>query len=210
MFGVNERMNPEVGDALSIMNDPTEREPVAGRIRSGENLSELWNHHFAGVIMKDSVGDFVTLDNAADETHEKFNAQWILEMYGTRVEAQTFHGALKAGSHGPGIRASPLTMAFTAGQAPNPVVEFPANNSVITSKTYTINVDPRGATNNVRVKIDGGDWQQTRRAVGRYWYDWSGYDEGPHTIEVEAWNLAGQRVVAKTVRVRYEPAEEST
>jgi hypothetical protein len=208
MFGVNEALNPQVGDALAIMNDPFERAKVQDRITKGENLDELWNYHFAGVVMKDDEsGDFVTLENAADERNQKFNDQWSFYMYGSRSDSpdQTFHSQLAHGAHGPGIGESPLTMAFVSGKAPTPEVEHPKNNETITSPTYTINVKPEGPINNVRVQFDDQPaWQQARFHEGRWWFDWHGYDEGRHKIVVQAWNVNGQSVEV-TRRVMYKP-----
>ena len=207
MFGVNEAVQPEVGDALAIMNDPKERDAIAERIKGGEVIDELWNYHFAGVVMKDALGhDFVTLENAADDQHLEFNTDWAFYMYGMRADNpdQTFHGALKRGEHGPGIGQSPLTMAFTSGTAPKATVRWPAANSVITSSDYTVNIQPEGPVNNVRVRIDAGEPQQARFESGRWYFDWRGYEEGLHKITVEAWNQAGQRTES-SVRVTYTP-----
>lgn len=89
---------------------------------------------------------------------------------------------------------------------PITIIDFPRDGERITSPAYTLKMIPNSSTNNVRVSIDGGDWLQARREPDGYWYyDWSGYSEGTHTIKAEAWNIFGERYETPLKTVVYKP-----
>lgn len=65
-------------------------------------------------------------------------------------------------------------------------VDFPRQNEVVAAKDYTVRISaPEGAVG-VEVAVDQGDWQACRPAVGYWWYDWSGYEEGEHELIARA------------------------
>lgn len=84
---------------------------------------------------------------------------------------------------------------YTTIETPYVVIDFPQENEIIRSPTYTIRIGTNKSTNNVRVKIDTGDWSQARfdSATGFWWFDWANYPAGAHTIIAEGWNELGQR-----------------
>lgn len=108
-FGVNEYMSPEIGEGLAVINEPYERQAMQNRIESGEaeQDDELWNYHFAGVVMKDG-DDYVTLENYSVGNDQVDNQNWILQMYGTGD--QSFHAEMKGKD---GIGNSALSLGFT-------------------------------------------------------------------------------------------------
>ncbi len=103
-FGVNEFAAPEVGDALTQVNNETERKNAPEGV-------DLWNFHWAGVIMKDGA-DYVTLENLSVENEDVLNPSWYFRMYG--AGKQSFHtqqsDPSNAGSEHVG--KSPLTLGF--------------------------------------------------------------------------------------------------
>lgn len=61
-------------------------------------------------------------------------------------------------------------------------IDYPRQNEVIVSSEYTIRMfAPKGAQR-VGISIDQGPWKSCRPAVGYWWYDWSGYEDGEHEI----------------------------
>ena len=62
-FGINEFASAEIGQALTQVNDPQEK------AEGEQEGKDLWNFHWAGVVMKDGP-DYVTLENCAIELAE--------------------------------------------------------------------------------------------------------------------------------------------
>lgn len=110
-FGVNEYMTPEIGEGLAVINEPYERQAMQGRIARGEaqQSEELWNYHFAGVVMKDG-DDYISLENYSVGNDRVDNKKWIFQMYG--AGRQSFHAEMK-GKEGEGIGKSALSLGFT-------------------------------------------------------------------------------------------------
>ncbi|MBI4397118.1 MAG: hypothetical protein HY548_08490 [Elusimicrobia bacterium] len=72
------------------------------------------------------------------------------------------------------------------------VIDYPVEGEIITSQRYTLRFGASpipqtgtvpGGADKVEVSIDGRDWQPARESAGYWWFDWSGYSAGPHTIE---------------------------
>jgi hypothetical protein len=107
-FGVNTHMSPDIGEGLAVINQPYERAEMQNAIEKGESKpdNELWNYHFAGVVMKDD-DDYVTLENYSVGNDTVDNQEWIFQMYGTGD--QSFHAAMKSKK---GIGKSALSLSF--------------------------------------------------------------------------------------------------
>lgn len=60
-------------------------------------------------------------------------------------------------------------------------VDYPQVGEILTSPHYAIRLST-SATEGVEISIDGKDWQPCRESVGFWWYDWSGYGAGAHTV----------------------------
>jgi hypothetical protein len=97
-FGVNESLVPQVGHAISQINDEFERAQVLNR--------DLWNFHWAGVIMVED-DDYITLENLSVENENVINAKWYFQMYGRGQ--QSFHTQNKTDPH---VGTLPLTLGF--------------------------------------------------------------------------------------------------
>ena len=60
-------------------------------------------------------------------------------------------------------------------------IDFPQVGEILTSGHYAIRIST-SATEGVEVAIDGKEWKPCRECVGFWWYDWSGYGSGVHTV----------------------------
>ncbi|MEW6556935.1 MAG: hypothetical protein AB1349_06230 [Elusimicrobiota bacterium] len=96
-------------------------------------------------------------------------------------------------------------MNYRAVETPYVLIDYPQENEVITSPTYTIRIGANSSTNSVRVKIDTGDWSQCRQSVGYWWFDWANYPAGAHEIIAEGWNRLGQRSETSIRHCSYQP-----
>lgn len=83
------------------------------------------------------------------------------------------------------------------------VLDYPQPEELIVSRQYTLRFSTPEGTPAVDVSIDGGAWQACRFAVGHWWYDWDGYDEGPHLIRARAATEGGQLSFERSVRVSF-------
>ncbi|MFN8932064.1 MAG: DUF4157 domain-containing protein [Pseudanabaena sp.] len=129
LYGVNTEVVPEVGTALSQIND----EKLTNYLN--EKGEDKWNFHWAGVVMTDGT-DYVTLENCAVEMHEVtmeeymaekewfddqsmykltsdkkmdiINQRWYFTLYGKGKDS--FHGENLDDSHS---TISALTLALT-------------------------------------------------------------------------------------------------
>lgn len=126
MFGVNQYAEPEIGDALVQFNDEAEKkseeiktakreDEVVRREEAGEQPSpatlppegrDIWNFHWAGVIMKDGL-DYVTLENLSVEFTSVKNDLWYFAMYGPLE--QSFHSEAARDTH---VGNWPTTVKF--------------------------------------------------------------------------------------------------
>jgi hypothetical protein len=103
-FGVNEFAKPEIGDALTQVNNETERKNAPDDV-------DLWNFHWAGVIMKDA-DDYITLENLSVENEDVINPEWYFQMYG--MDKQSFHAEQKdpANAGSEHVGETPVTVGF--------------------------------------------------------------------------------------------------
>ncbi len=78
------------------------------------------------------------------------------------------------------------------------VIDHPIEGEIIRSHTYTFRIGAT-PTDRVEVSIDGKEWRPCRPSVGYWWFDWSGYNAGPHRIKARIPG-AGNRFVASKPR----------
>ena len=62
------------------------------------------------------------------------------------------------------------------------IIDYPLEEEVITSPDYTFRFCAPDDTSAVEVSIDGSPWRECRRAHGYFWFDWSHYGRGEHTL----------------------------
>ncbi|MBI5245661.1 MAG: hypothetical protein HY923_00645 [Elusimicrobia bacterium] len=76
-------------------------------------------------------------------------------------------------------------------------VNHPLQNEVITSAQYTVRVYAPEGVKRVGISIDQGKWMACRPAVGFWWFDWSGYENGEHEIIVSMETPDGKRITGE-------------
>lgn len=76
-------------------------------------------------------------------------------------------------------------------------VDYPRQNEVITSDTYTVRVFAPTGAKSVGISIDQGPWRSCRPAVGYWWYDWSGYADGEYEIVTSMATPDGKRIICE-------------
>ena len=95
--------------------------------------------------------------------------------------------------------------SFTVQAPPYVTIDYPQENEVIISPVYTIRIGASASTNNVRVKIDTGDWSQCYFASGYWWFVWANYPAGTHQMISEGWDVLGQRSETLVRHCSYAP-----
>lgn len=121
MFGINEYADPQIGDALVQFNDEAQKKAEESKTEKIEMAKEegrstagmqpgrdLWNFHWAGVIMRDGP-DYVTLENLSVENMNVKNEAWYFAMYGPLQ--QSFHSEASKDPH---VGDYPLTLPMRA------------------------------------------------------------------------------------------------
>ena len=76
-------------------------------------------------------------------------------------------------------------------------VDYPQEGEIVTSGHYSFRLST-SALDKVEVSIDGKEWEPCRECVGFWWYDWSGYGAGVHTIVSRI--TAGKRAMKSKAR----------
>lgn len=89
------------------------------------------------------------------------------------------------------------------------VIDYPQQHEIITSPQYTIRLAVSDETQTVAVSIDGGPWQDCRKAAGYFWFDWANYLTGRHELIARATLFNGQteETGREFVRVELKRAE---
>ena len=77
------------------------------------------------------------------------------------------------------------------------VIDHPSEGEIVRSADYTVRIGA-SPTDRAEISVDGKDWQPCRECVGYWWFDWSGYNAGPHTIRVRI--PSGKRFLASKPR----------
>ena len=76
-------------------------------------------------------------------------------------------------------------------------IDYPREGDVFKQGSYGIRISAsKGYT--PEVAIDGHEWKPCRPAVGFWWFDWSRYPVGSHTIEARLRD--GQKLLKKVLR----------
>jgi hypothetical protein len=72
------------------------------------------------------------------------------------------------------------------------IMDYPRDGEIITSSDYTFRLSASDEAQMVEVSIDGGPWQECRKAGGHFWFDWAHYMSGRHEIAGRAWLFSDQ------------------
>jgi len=94
----------------------------------------------------------------------------------SKISAATLDGV--NGDHG--------EMRMAVRSRPAVRVECPREGEVIARPVYAFHIAAAPGVLGVEVSIDQGAWSACREALGLWWYDWSGFDEGGHEIAARA------------------------
>ncbi len=76
-------------------------------------------------------------------------------------------------------------------------VEYPRQGEKVASSIYSVRVHAPESAKRVGISIDQGRWKSCRPAVGYWWYDWEGYENGEHQIVVSMETEAGTRIISE-------------
>ncbi|HRY29424.1 MAG TPA: hypothetical protein P5079_05225 [Elusimicrobiota bacterium] len=76
-------------------------------------------------------------------------------------------------------------------------IDYPLEGEILTSGCYTFRLGA-SPTDRVEVSIDGKDWLPCRECVGYWWFDWSGYGSGAHSLEARI--PSGKRYLKSKLR----------
>jgi hypothetical protein len=106
-FGVNEAIVPKVGTAFAQINDEGEK---AAAKKEGK---DLWNFHFAGVVLVNPDGSYMTLENLSVEDSNAVNDDWYFAVYDPK-NGKSFHEVNAKDSH---VGKSPITLLFDKAPA---------------------------------------------------------------------------------------------
>ena len=96
-FGINEAIVPKVGSAFSQIKDEMEKK---------QNPTDLWNFHFAGVVLVNPDGSYMTLENLSVEDATAVNDDWYFAVYDPKT-GKSFHEVNMKDSH---VGAYPITL----------------------------------------------------------------------------------------------------
>ena len=61
-------------------------------------------------------------------------------------------------------------------------VDYPMEGENIMSEFYTFRISA-SPTDRVEISIDHGEWLPCRPSVGYWWFDWSHFSAGPHSLQ---------------------------
>jgi hypothetical protein len=94
--------------------------------------------------------------------------------------------------------SAPKTPRAPARKAPKPAapkkppfaveIDYPQENEAVRPGHYSIRLTAAGASA-AQARLDGGEWQDCREAVGHYWLDWA---PGTGQAKIEARARAGK------------------
>ena len=71
-------------------------------------------------------------------------------------------------------------------------IDYPLEGEIITSSCYALRITTKSSSG-VEVSIDGKEWLPCRESVGFWWFDWSGYNAGPHNVVARILLPSGKR-----------------
>lgn len=69
-----------------------------------------------------------------------------------------------------------------ARKAPATKVEFPQEYETIAPPHYTVRIAAPQEASRVEMSLNGEEWTPCREALGLWWFDWTGFEPGPHLL----------------------------
>ncbi|MCL2145506.1 MAG: hypothetical protein FWH43_08470 [Endomicrobia bacterium] len=79
------------------------------------------------------------------------------------------------------------------------MIDHPVEKETICGSHYAVRI---GASNDgyVEISFDGGEWQPCRFGGGYWWFDWTYFNIGDHTIAVRLMDPNGSSIIETTPR----------
>jgi hypothetical protein len=81
------------------------------------------------------------------------------------------------------------TVLNMAGVGTGVTVDYPQKGEQITGSRYSIRISAAQGLRDVEVSIDKGAWLSCRQTDGYWWFDWSAFSTGNHSIAARARNI---------------------
>jgi len=98
-------------------------------------------------------------------------------------------------------------MTTTAVERRTLEIDYPAKNEVVNSLNYTFRISAPEDAAAVEVSVDRGAWQLCRESCGHWWYDWSGFKPGTHSLSARAVEQTGEMMTSPLRRFVVEGAQ---
>lgn len=73
-------------------------------------------------------------------------------------------------------------------------IDYPSKDEVVNSSHYTFRMTAPEDVSYMEVSIDRGPWLACRCACGFWWFDWTNYQPGVHTLSARAVGRDGEPV----------------
>ena len=73
-------------------------------------------------------------------------------------------------------------------------IDYPGSGETIAPSSYTFRVSATEPLIEAEISIDRGPWERCRHACGFWWYDWTGYGAGSHTVAARGTTRNGDSV----------------
>jgi hypothetical protein len=70
----------------------------------------------------------------------------------------------------------------TLSSGPAVRIAYPRTGEVLRRPHYTFQIAAVAGAKGVEVSLDYGNWKPCRESLGLWWYDWTGYAKGKHTL----------------------------
>jgi hypothetical protein len=79
------------------------------------------------------------------------------------------------------------------------VIDHPAEMEIISGKHYAVRIGA-SADGYVEISFDNGEWHPCRYGGGYWWFDWTYFNQGSHTIAVRLMDPNGNSIIETVPR----------
>ncbi len=76
------------------------------------------------------------------------------------------------------------------------LVDYPVDGETITGHTYSFRMSA-SPTERVEISIDGQEWLLCRQSVGYWWFDWSDFTAGAHSLQARIPSAGNRKLKSK-------------
>jgi hypothetical protein len=92
------------------------------------------------------------------------------------------------------------SFAFSKDSKEKITIDFPKEGEVISSSHYAFNISTNVPVAEIELSVNGGNWRPCREAVGKWWYDWSGYKSGTYAVHARSSLPDGRKIISSLRR----------